>query len=66
MLVVLRYPDLFLGFLKTVQLTREHRLLPHGNIIALLASTTTTLAAGSAEREPERLWLHVLEVRSRM
>ena len=59
--IAAKYPDLFLEFVKTVQLTREDRLLPQGNIVALLPSTTATLVAGSPERTPEALWLHVLE-----
>ena len=59
--IAAKCPDLFLEFVKTVQLTREDRLLPQGNIVALLPSTTATLVAGSPERTPEALWLHVLE-----
>jgi hypothetical protein len=60
--VVVPRPLWFRQFVKTVQLTREDQLLPQGNIIALLPSTTATLVAGSPERTPESLWLHVLEV----
>jgi hypothetical protein len=58
---VVRYPDLFLDFIKELEMIREDKLTPQGNNVALLTTTSDTLVAGSQERTPEGLWDHVLD-----
>ena len=56
-----KYPDLFLNFIKGLELIREEKLTPQGKNIALLSSTSDVLVLGSQERSPNNLWAYVLE-----